>query len=229
MGRRKSTIYYVTSKEFGRKIPQLELNGSPTASLGEILGLFAADGCFYIDHERYHYTLSFDLPANQLEYAEIVARMIVGVFGKRPSVWINKRAHTVVIRIWGKAIEPFLRGFLSWENRKTHTIRFRPKSLMLGRPFLRGIVRGLVAGDGSVSADMGMITFGVTSRHLALQYASILDEFRIEYRSYRTKREGRKPIYHVVVRGEKATGRFKSRIGLTDPAKLLLLKQPLRR
>lgn len=155
--------------------------------------------------------------------------MVAEVFGRRPFVWRYERVHTVIVKLRGKAIEKFLRRFLTWEHRRTHTIRLNRFAMRQGRSFLRGIIRGLVAGDGSIAVAQKRIAFGVTSRLLAKQFALILRKFEIECRSYTTSQEGKMPMHNVTIGSQEAIKKFKLRIGLTDPAKRKQLDQIARR
>jgi len=54
-------LFITIRKTFGRIVEPLRINEAPKIKLGEFLGLFAADGCFYTDLKRYHYTLTITL------------------------------------------------------------------------------------------------------------------------------------------------------------------------
>lgn len=222
----KSTIYYHTRLQFGRKQLPLSINSYPTRDLGELLGLFAADGCFYHDARRYGYILLITLSRNQLSYARRMARITAKVLGRAPRIYSNRNALTLVTR--GKAILPFLRRYMAWEGRKTHTIRFKSGVFTLGKPFLQGIARGLVAGDGGVYGPKRRVAFGVVSKRLALQYRSILSLFGIPSHLYPVDYAGKRTLYHVHVTGRASLRLFNERIGLTDPTKQLQLSQALR-
>lgn len=219
----KTTIYYHVRKNFGRKIRELRIDDRPTADLGELLGVFAADGNFLFDAEGYEYKIAIDLTDYQTEYAEILAGIIERIFGKRPRVRLDRKRHTINVRLYGKAIYSLLRQFLWWGENKTHSIAFKRSSFRLGKAFLRGVVRGLVAGDGSVSIRNNCISFGVTSKRLAKQYAEMLSIFGIESHWYTPKRRrSRAPCHSVTIRGDMLK-QFKTNIGLTDPVRARLL------
>ncbi|TLY15551.1 MAG: hypothetical protein E6K86_06360 [Thaumarchaeota archaeon] len=217
--RRKNVIYYHVRKRFGLKIAKLTFDGRPNRRLGEFIGLYASDGSFSFDPKSYHYKLSLALSQNQLDYAKIVSRMMINIFGKRPRLWIDKEKHYIILRLYGRDILRFLKKFIYWRGDKTHTIALRAKTLRLGKPFLRGIVRGLVAGDGWVARRGPRIGFGVTSRRLASQYRDMLNLFRIETRWREAKKRGRKTLYVVQVSRKSEVEKFKLRIGMTDPVK----------
>ncbi|MDV3293858.1 MAG: hypothetical protein LYZ70_06270, partial [Nitrososphaerales archaeon] len=139
----------------------------------------------------------------------------------------NKRTISIVLR--GKQILPFLRRYLWWRGRRTHTIRLNENALRMNKKFLRGVIRGLVAGDGSIYIPRVRISFGVVSKRLAEQYASILGSFGIITHSYSVPYKGKRTMHHVYVTGSDKVRQFQLRIGLTDPAKLRQLEQALRR
>jgi hypothetical protein len=152
--------------------------------------------------------------------------MIQRVVGKIPNIRTNKTNHTVIISLYGKRIEILLRRFLSWRRgNKTQTIALKSSVFYLGREFLKGIVRGLVAGDGSVNPGRNSIKFGVISRKLANQYRTILTTFGIRSSIYRFKQPGRKVLYSVETTSIEMARRFRLSIGLTDPARQRLLNQ----
>ncbi len=226
-GLSRTTIYYHVRKRFGRKLVQLIFDQTPTAELGEFLGLFATDGCFYIDKKRYHYTLTITLSKYQFPYAKVVQGMIGRIVGKRPRLDVKAKSIQLVMR--GKSILSFLRRYLSWEGRRTYSIRFRRSSFRLGKEFLRGVVRGLIAGDGNVYPPKRRISFGVVSRRLALQFLWLLHKFGMTASIYSVRYENRKTLYHVHASGLENAEKFKLRIGLTDPAKNRQLSLALRR
>ncbi len=225
LGRRKSTIYYHVRKNYGRKILPLKIIDKPTEGLGEFLGAFASDGSFYYDKKSYHYSVSIDLSAYQTDYAGQLSEIMQKVFGKMPWIWTNERQHTILVRLYGKKIYTLLRQFLWWRGNRTHTIAFKPFVFQLRKPFLKGVIRGLIAGDGSINVQKHRIHFGVTSRKLALQYSLMLERFGIKSHAYRSKQEGKRPCYHVLVSDLVLVKKFKLSIGLTDPAKAHLINE----
>ncbi len=225
VGLPKGTVYYHIRKTFGRKIQPLRLNIEPNERLGEFLGLFASDGSYSFAHRSYHYRLELDLSDYQIEYALKVSDMIQEIFGKKPRIWVDKKAHMIQVRLYGKSISKVLRKFLRWRGRRTYTISFREDVLDFGMPFLKGIIRGLVAGDGSVYVPKSRISFGVVSAELARQYSSMLTRFGILSHSYTTHpRPGRHALHVVYISGADNVEKFKLRVSLTDPAKRKLLE-----
>jgi len=229
LGRRKSTIYYHVRKNFGRKILPITPSLAANEKLGEFLGVFAADGCFYVERKTGHYKLTIDLSGYQMEYAERLVRIIRSILGKSPRIWVNKKGHTIQLRLYGKPILGILKSYLAWEGRRSHTIAFRPKALRLGKPFLKGVLRGLIAGDGSIYLPRHRVHFGVVSGKLAQQYSFVLRGFGIPSHSNVTKYKGKKSLHSVVFSNLADVKKFKLRVGLTDPAKRKQLDDALRR
>ena len=190
------------------------------------MGVFAGDGNFHFDAKTYHYKVSIELSEYQREYTEILADIMERVFAKKPRVWANRKKHSIVVRLYGKSLYALLRQFLRWRGNKTHTISFMPSSLSLGKIFLRGVIRGLVASDGSVDRRNRCITFGVTSKKLAEQFSEIVKVFGITSQLHRSKKKGRRRLCHIVTIGSiEMLEKFKLDIGLTDPARASLLTQ----
>ena len=227
LGKRKSTIYYHTRKHFGRKILPLTIKDTPTAELGEFLGIFASDGCFYIDTKRSHYTMIVTLSRYQLEYARLIGAMSWHIFGRKARLELKEK--TVRIILMGKRILPFLKRYLWWRGRRSHNIRLTCYSLRMNRAFLRGIVRGLVAGDGGVYIPKRRIAFGVVSKRLAEQYADILMRLGIKSNLYSVRYKGKKTLHHVHITNQENIQRFILRIGLSDPYKRSQLDLIVRR
>ncbi len=227
LGLAKSTIYYHTRKKFGRKYVRAVFDYTPTANLGEFLGLFATDGNFYTDKKRYHYTLTISLSRNQLEYAYKMQDIIQSICGKRPRIDVKARIVKIVIR--SKAMLAFLKHFLEWKGRKSHSIHLKDSALLLGRDFLKGVIRGLVTGDGGVYPPKHRIAFGVVSSKLARQFCALLLKFEIPSHLYSVPYKGKKTLFHVHVTGRINLQKFKLRVGLTDPLKDNQLTFALRR
>jgi len=226
LGLPKSTIYYHIRKVFGRKLPQVNFDHTPSAGLGEFLGLFATDGSFFVDRQRYQYTLTITLSRSQVRYAQLVQRMIEGVIGKKPRIDTKQNCVQLVTR--RKAILGFLKKYLAWEGRKTYSIRFRETALGLSVEFARGVLRGLIAGDGNVYPPKHRIAFGVVSKRLAEQYSGLLEMFGIASHTYVVHYKDKKSLYHVHVTGRRNLEKFKLRVGLTDPARGEQLDSALR-
>lgn len=131
--------------------------------------------------------------------------------------------------MYGREILPFLKRYLWWRGRRTHTICLKRRTLGMNKEFLRGVIRGLVAGDGSIYVPKGRISFGVVSKRLAEQYADILNKFGISSNSYSVPYAGKKTLYHVHVTERDNVRKFRQRIGLTDPAKRMQLALAVRR
>jgi hypothetical protein len=189
--------------------------------------LFAADGCFYIDKKRYHYTLSISLSENQLQYARMMQHAIGELIGKQPRMGVKRKMVQLVVR--GKPLFAFLKHFLTWRGRKAHSIHFKDSALQLCEGFLRGVPKGLVAGDGNAYPPKRLIAFGVVSRKLAIQFGGFLSRFGIPSNRYSVPYEGKKTLHHVHVTRQRNLEKFKLRVGLTDPTKSEQLNLALRR
>ncbi len=194
------------------------------------MGAFASDGSSLLDRNSYHYRTTIVLSIDQSEYAQILADKMEKVLGKRPNVWRYPRQNTIRVTIHGKEILNFLRRFLSWTGNKTHTIAFRREWLIRSKSFRIGVIRGLIAGDGSVSVQKSCVSFAVTSKRLAKQYAEALELSGIESHWHSSRRRRRRaPIHSVTVRGVHSLNKLNSRIGLTDPLRRNLLNKILER
>lgn len=78
----------------------------------------------------------------------------------------------------------------------------------------------------SIPPNVGSLS--AVSRKLAAQFPFLLTRFGIPSHTYSVRYTGKRKLYHVHVTGRENLGKFKLRVGLTDPAKNKLLSLALR-
>lgn len=149
------------------------------------------------------------------------------ICGKRPRIDVKTKIVKIVLRC--KEMLAFLKHFLEWKGRKAHSIRLKDSTLLLGRDFLKGVIRGLLAGDGGVYPPKHRIAFGVVSSKLARQFRALLTKSEIPSHLYSVPYKGKKTLHHVHITGRTNLQKFKLRVGLTDPLKDSQLTSALRR
>ncbi len=107
------------------------------------------------------------------------------LFGRRPSVWLNKSEHYLFLRFGGIEIQKIIKRYLYFcKADKTHSIRLKQREGSYSRDFVRGFAAGLVASDGSVGVSSRSVRFSVTSKRLVQQYVSILNRMGVHVRFY---------------------------------------------
>ncbi len=183
----KSTVYYYVRKTFGRKIKQVKFNKELKEEFGEILGVFVGDGSFIFDKKYYGYIIQFTLGLNEMAYAKKLCHMIEKVFGKKCYVLIRKNYNTIIVRIKSKRIYEILREYVDWKiGKKTYTIHFKEEKVRDER-LLKGILRGLIASDGSIYVPKRKLTYSTVSKKLIKQLSSFYSQIGIENKIYKIK------------------------------------------
>lgn len=225
--------YTKRSWKFSRtKIPKLVFNARLKYELGEFLGAFAGDGYMYVpktpEHSG-HYVMIFP-SAMERAYAKHLSEISYKLFGRKPSIWLNKKYHYIFLRFGGKELQGIIKQYLYFNPvDKTHSIKLRQGLSHYTLDFIRGFAAGLVASDGSVSAGDGEIRFSVTSRGLAHQYVHILKRAGVHVRFYQhTHKHGFTApytMYLATTKGRRNVTQFYYKIGLTEPNRLRKLEK----
>jgi len=143
------------------------------------------DGSFIFDKKYYGYVIKSILGLDEIAYAKKLCRMIEEVFGKRCYVTIRKNSNTIVLRIKSKRIYEILKEYLDWKiGKKTYTINFKEEKIQDKR-LLKGIIRGLIASDGSVYVPKKKLTYSTVSKKLIKQLSSFYSQIGIENKIYK--------------------------------------------
>lgn len=214
-GKSKNVIYYHIKKQFGKKYKPLIFKVKSEEKFGEFLGAFMGDGGFYFG-KNYKYSLVFFLSLKEIEYAKYLSDIINEIFGKKPNIWIDKKRKIIRITLMGKEIYDVLKKYLYWSENKTHSICLKDSLLNSKKDFLKGIIRGLIATDGSVYIPKNRISFGTVSLKLCNQFSKILEKFKIKHYIYTVEYRRKKTLYHVHITDRNNLADFNRKIGITE-------------
>lgn len=141
----KSTVYYWFRKTIGRKIKKVTIKNNLEEEIGEIIGIFAGDGNFYMD-KNYRYRVRFYFSNDEIRYAQKVNWLLKQVYGKYGRVFTQ--GNMILIQIISKDISNHIKKFLFWEGKKTYSVRLKKQPKYYSLDFLKGFCRGLMDSDG---------------------------------------------------------------------------------
>lgn len=227
LNKSKTTIYYHTRKHFGRKIKLVNFNENLKEEFGEVLGVFIGDGSFYLDR-NFNYTLRITLSIGEMDYAVYLCNLIEKVFGKTANIWVYRKYNVIYITFLSKVIYKIIKKYVYWKGRKSHSVHLiNPHNL--DNKILKGIIRGLIASDGSVYVPKNRISFGSVSKKMCLQFSEILNIFGVKSYIYPVHYKNKKTLYHLHITGKENIKLFKQQIDLTEPNRKLKLDRILER
>ena len=103
----------------------------------------------------------------------------------------------IIMELKSKELANFVSKYLSWENKKTKTIRLRNREFLKNKEFLIGFLRGLIDSDGYVRKERKEIYFGTVSKELSNDFIKALDELNLIYKTYIQKRKGCSDFHKV--------------------------------
>ncbi|MEK6910918.1 MAG: LAGLIDADG family homing endonuclease [Nanoarchaeota archaeon] len=205
-GMGKTTIYYYIKKIRGRKYKSIKLNLSNDELIGEIIGLFAGDGYYLNNENRYDYRIKIFFNSKENKLIEYYRNSFYKLTGKFPGV-VRSRS-VKIMQMSGKILCNFVLGYLSFSNRKTATVALKDKSYYKNKEFMRGFLRGLVDSDGYVRKDRKEIYYGSISKMLFNDFLKGLNIFNFKYKTYLQKSKY-SDFYKVRISGDEVD-RFKS-------------------
>lgn len=201
-GLNKTTIYYHTLKQFGRKY-RLIIVSDNKENVGEFIGVFAGDGYFNKDKTG-HYKTSITISIKTSEYIKHLELIFINLFSKSPLIIKRSKYNAVDLRYDSKEIYKLIRKYLFWEGKKHSSVRLL--TIEHEKEFLIGFLRGCLDTDGHVQKNYKRMYFSTTSISLANQISSILINFGFENRILitRDKRPNKKVLYNVRLLGNEA-------------------------
>lgn len=196
-GKNKTTIYYHFRKIKGRTCYPISGISSNEELIGEFIGLFAGDGCFYKDvNSKYKIQLFFNI--TESAYVDDLMQILEQIFGKYPSRYT--RLNKVILTYFSKNIYDLILHYLEWNpaERKTHSVRL--KNSNYSKEFKIGFLRGSLDSDGYFSDKS--IMFASSSKALIENIKSFLEDLEIpyHYNEYVEKRPNRVNMHHVNIR-----------------------------
>ncbi len=196
-GKSKTTIYHHFRKIRGRTQLPIRINPRNSQLVGEFIGVFAGDGCFYKMPDKKH-RVSLHFNRSEKKYVdEFKQQVLKKIFGKIPSEYYQTNRYNLYY--YSKPIYHFIIGFLHWDekSRKTYSVHLIRRNYP--RTFKIGFLRGMLDSDGHLSSKK--ISFATVSPELAQDITSFLENLDIPCKlsSYEDKRANRKRIYHITI------------------------------
>ena len=212
----KSTLYFHYKKIKGKKTIPIQINMADQDKLGEFIGMFAGDGGFYFEKERYQYKVRIYLGLYEKQYSEYVKRFLTELFSKPPRAYERMSSGVEVIEYYSKDIYELIKKYLAWDENKTKTIRLKDIS-NLNKDFLRGFIRGLFDTDGGIHKQKNKAAFGTASGALANQVREILTKQGLPPGFYKYKN---KNFWYIDLYGER-TDKFMKLIRPSNANKII--------
>lgn len=176
-----TTIYYQVRKFKPKQRKEFIVN-LPEGKIGEIMGAFAGDGSYsHSKRERgYYYTIRFSLSISRdMQYAQYLMDLLKKL-NLNPFLFKKEKENAMDITIHSKAFIEFIRQFLSWEDKKSPSIRLRNNLNKYSEDFLKGFVRGLMDTDGYV--EISNVSCASISERLIKNLLEIFDKFGLKYK-----------------------------------------------
>lgn len=213
----KSVVYYWFRKERGVTFKQIKINENLEKEIGEIIGAFAGDGSFILD-KNYKYKIRFYLSPDEIPYAKKIRKLLRDVYGKSGKMYIYE--NITIVEIFGKVIINHIHKFLTWENKKTYSVRLKGNINKLSLDFLRGFCRGLIDTEGWITKNNLMLS--CVSDQLMNDLSNSLNILRIPHlkTSWKRKDENR----HIALFfNKKNTIEFFKKIGSSNSKRVRML------
>lgn len=196
-GKNKTTIYYHFRNINGRTLDPIVVDECSAELVGEFIGLFAGDGCFYKElNGNYKISLYFNI--KEEKYVSELREILFDLFGKYPVQ--TRENNKFILKYYSKNIYLLIRKYLDWDKigRKTHSVHLREGSY--SQEFKIGFLRGSLDSDGYFSDKA--IMFASSSKKLIKNICSFLEDLDIpyHYHEYVEKRANRVNMHHVNIR-----------------------------
>lgn len=193
----KSTIYYHYKKIKGRKYKKTKIPEDDKI-IGEFMGIFAGDGNFFFDKNKYQYRISIFLHAiDDKIYAEYIKELVKSNFNKKMQEY--KRENLLTLRIYSKGIYNMIKENLNLFPAKTYNICIKKPLNKMSKEFLTYFVRGIIDTDGHYKKD-GRIVLCLVSKKMVDQVSIILKKFSIDNKIYiRNKKKNEKTQYELII------------------------------
>jgi len=212
----KSTLYHHYKKIKGRKYKLVQISEEDKEKIGEFMGVFAGDGNYYFDKNKYQYKIRIYSGYYEGEYANHLKNFLTELFSKIPRVYSSSKSRVIVTEYYSKDIYYLIQKYLVWGDNKTKTVRLR-EIQSLDKSFLIGFLRGLFDTDGGIHKPKNKVAFGTASEKLAYQIKDILSLLGMKPGFYKYKN---KDFWYIDIYG-KRTDRFMMLIRPNNPNKII--------
>ncbi|OGI15289.1 ribonucleoside-diphosphate reductase, adenosylcobalamin-dependent [Candidatus Micrarchaeota archaeon RBG_16_49_10] len=189
--------------------------------LGEIMGLYMADGCFSTGGR-----MIFSIENKDEDVISRIESLMLSVFGLKAGIKENRGNYTDII-FYSRDLQRFFRE-MKWAKERSSQ-SFVPEAIFRSsRETAFAFLRGLFEGDGDVHMD-GYPRLYTTSRRMVegVQQLMLGLEIVSKYGKYEKGENsfGKLPIYQLAVVQERSIGLFKGRIGFISSRKNAALSE----
>ena len=216
-----STIQYNLNKnKTTKRIKSIKLPSSDFL-IGELIGAFAGDGCYYHDkngRSSKHF-IRYTLAYKEKDYAQHLVSILknmglnVGVYSSD----YKGEPSSIEIRTSSLRLLEFIKNYLCLNNKKTYSIRLLRDIKNYSANFLLGFARGLMDTDGFVETHN--VACGVVSKELIKNLQEIFLKMEITSKLTVQKRGGtRKDLYLLRV-PKKGLEDYYNKVGFSNPLK----------
>lgn len=193
----KSSIYRRFPNVKTQKFNPIQIQSFDEELIGEFIGVFAGDGCFYKENNG-NYKISLYFNIKEEKYVNELRELLCKLFGKYP---MQTREHNkIILKYYSKNIYLLIREYLDWNEtgRKTHSVCLKENTY--SREFKIGFLRGSLDSDGYFTDKS--IMFASSSKRLMENAITFLTDLNVpcQYYEYVEKRPNRVNMHHVNIR-----------------------------
>ena len=226
-GVNRTSICNMLARTFGKKreLKKVSFNPLAESELGEFIGFFMGDGYFKHDVDS-AYKICFYLGPGENKYADRLTNIPTNVFGKELKHW-KTNLNYIILGVCGRKIYEILRKYVWYGQNKTHSVRLRYEPKDYSTELLKGVIRGLVASDGTVDVPHKRVSFSSTSKQLVKQASGMLNLLGISSHIYASKQKHYFTLYTVIISKYENLLNFYNDIGITEPIKHFKLTKTL--
>lgn len=197
----KTTIYYHTRKQKGKRFFRIKINESDDEKIGEFIGIFTGDGYYFLDR-KYEHRIKIFFSKNEAKVAKYYSSVFKFLFNKKPRIY--KIKNIIILEIISKDVINFIRKFLIWKGKKSRTVHLVNNNL--SEKLMIGFLRGLIDSDGYVRKERKEIYFGTVSKNLLNNFIESLKRFDFKFKIYQQRKSrGAKIFYKVRLTNNEVT------------------------
>jgi len=209
------------------KIEKQHFNANPikipekmTSEIGEILGLYMADGCFSTGGR-----MIFSVDNKDQELIDRIEYLMNNAFGLKVGIKEDSGTYTDMI-FYSRDLKRFFEK-MNWKKKSSFKAFVPDEIFVCSRKVAEAFVSGLFEGDGDVHSD-GYPRLYSTSKKLIDQTQQLLLGLNIvsRYRKYEKGENsyGKKPMFQLMIIQDRSIRLFKNEIGFVTKRKNETLK-----
>ena len=218
-GHEGSDQYLPTLKEQHFNSNQITIPEKITPEIGEILGLYMADGCIST-----HGRLVFSIDNIDSDLIQRIQDLMINSFGLEVGIIDDKETYSDLFFYSRDLCKYFDK--MGWKKTSSADA-FIPEIIFKSSPLVaKSFIRGLFSGDGDVHSD-GYPRYYSISKKLIYQLQQLLLGLgivsSITLNTNRDNSFGKKPIYNLSIIPERSLSIFRDEIGFSSTRKSTIL------